>query len=99
MATLGRAEILGLYRQSLRAAQRFETYNFREYFIRRTRDRFRAVKAAGSSEAAERGVQEAQSELSIMRRQGELNRMFSHTRTVLEVDGGRGGRAARSRGV
>ncbi|KAJ2437829.1 hypothetical protein GGF42_008498, partial [Coemansia sp. RSA 2424] len=49
----GRSELLGLYRKSLRAAQSFETYNFRAYFYRRTRDRFRAV----ASKASERDSQ------------------------------------------
>ncbi|KAI9472587.1 hypothetical protein H4R22_002185 [Coemansia sp. RSA 1290] len=80
----GRTELLGLYRQSLRAAQQFETYNFRTYFYRRTRDRFRALKAGGSSEQQ---LAEAQAELQVMRRQGAINRMFAHNRTVLEADG------------
>ncbi|KAJ2848481.1 hypothetical protein IWW36_003275 [Coemansia brasiliensis] len=79
----GRKEILGLYRKSLRAAQQFETYNFRKYFYRRTRDRFRALK----EEASEQQLAEAQTELQVMLRQGALNRMFAHNRTVIEADG------------
>ncbi|KAJ2322230.1 hypothetical protein GGI00_005950, partial [Coemansia sp. RSA 2681] len=80
----GRSELLGLYRKSLRAAQSFETYNFRAYFYRRTRDRFRAVASKASerdSQGFEQGVQEARSELSVMQRQGALNSMFAHKRT------------------
>ncbi|KAJ2816440.1 hypothetical protein FBU31_006575 [Coemansia sp. 'formosensis'] len=89
-----RSEIITLYRKSLRAAQTFATYNFRAYFYRRTRDRFRTIAnkaSAGDSQALELGVQEARSELSVMQRQGALNSMFAHTRTVLEASQSKAG--------
>ncbi|KAJ2889539.1 hypothetical protein GGI21_003617 [Coemansia aciculifera] len=88
----GRKEVITLYRKSLRAAQAFETYNFRAYFYRRTRDRFRTVasKAGGGDvQGFEQGMQEARSELAVMQRQGTLNSMFAHKRTVLEETGAR----------
>ncbi|KAJ1906711.1 hypothetical protein LPJ71_004227 [Coemansia sp. S17] len=90
----GRSELLGLYRKSLRAAQTFDTYNFRAYFYRRTRDRFREVAnraVAGDTQGLEQGVQEARSELSVMQRQGALNSMFAHKHTVLEASQGKVG--------
>ncbi|KAJ2780344.1 hypothetical protein H4R18_003522 [Coemansia javaensis] len=87
-ASVGRSEILGLYRQSLRAARQFETYNFRKYFYRRARDRFRAIGAQQDAAARAAAVAEAQAELAVVRRQGALNRMFAHNRTVIEADPG-----------
>ncbi|KAJ1836262.1 hypothetical protein LPJ63_000399 [Coemansia sp. RSA 2711] len=84
--SVGRAEVIRLYRSSLRAAQQFETYNFRKYFYRRTRDRFHAASRLTDAVAIEGALSEAQTELGVMQRQGVLNRMFAHNRTVLEAD-------------
>ncbi|KAJ2878771.1 hypothetical protein H4R27_005656, partial [Coemansia aciculifera] len=75
------------------------TYNFRAYFYRRTRDRFRAVASkAEDAQALEQGVQEAKSELSVMLRQGALNSMFAHKHTVLEASQGKVGGHRRRKG-
>ncbi|KAI8319499.1 hypothetical protein GQ54DRAFT_306233 [Martensiomyces pterosporus] len=79
-------EILRLYRHSLKAAQQFETYNFRKYFYRRTRDRFRSASALSDPQAIDKALEEARAELVVAKRQGALNRMFAHNRTVIESD-------------
>ncbi|PIA17505.1 LYR motif-containing protein 4 [Coemansia reversa NRRL 1564] len=80
------SQILHLYRSSLRAAQRFETYNFRKYFYRRTHDRFHTMRNETDSRQVEKAMAEARAELEVMQRQGILNKMFSHNRTVIESD-------------
>ncbi|WFD44406.1 hypothetical protein MPSI1_003074 [Malassezia psittaci] len=47
-----RQQLLTLYRQHLSAARSFTAYNFREYFLRRTRDQFRAHLFPETSEQA-----------------------------------------------
>lgn len=44
VATPTRQAILNLYHTSLRTSQSFSSYNFREYFVRRTKDSFRAIQ-------------------------------------------------------
>ncbi|KAJ1821513.1 hypothetical protein LPJ56_001146 [Coemansia sp. RSA 2599] len=85
---VSRTQIIKLYRDSLRAAQGFETYNFRKYFYRRTHDRFRdAMSRIGKGELeAEKAVGEARRELEVLQRQSLVNRLFAHNRTVLESD-------------
>ncbi|KAJ1668550.1 hypothetical protein IW140_002699 [Coemansia sp. RSA 1813] len=83
---VGHTEFLRLYRSSLRAAQQFETYNFRKYFYRRTRDRFRTASTLTDAQKLDSAMAEAREELKVMQRQGLVNRMFSHNRTALEVD-------------
>lgn len=39
-----RGIILNLYRQQLRSAARFNTWNFREYFKEKAREEFKAIK-------------------------------------------------------
>ncbi|KAJ2794784.1 hypothetical protein H4R20_006113 [Coemansia guatemalensis] len=80
------SEILRLYRSSLRAAQRFETYNFRKYFYRRTHDRFHAMWEEADAQKVGKAMAEARAELEVMQRQGILNKMFAHNRTVIESD-------------
>ena len=48
-----REQILMLYRAHLATARSFASYNFREYFVRRTRDQFRALLYPETSSAAE----------------------------------------------
>ncbi|KAJ1851174.1 hypothetical protein LPJ73_003125 [Coemansia sp. RSA 2703] len=87
--TATRTEILKLYRASLRAARGFETYNFRKYFYRRTRDRFHStVGRLGevSAQEASQALEAARGELAVMQRQALVNRLFAHNRTVLEAD-------------
>ncbi|KAJ1719737.1 hypothetical protein LPJ53_005550 [Coemansia erecta] len=84
-----RTEILKLYRASLRAARGFETYNFRKYFYRRTRDRFHDTLGRGSElsgQEASQALDSARAELAVMQRQALVNRLFAHNRTVLEAD-------------
>ncbi len=44
IATPTRQAILNLYHTSLRTSQSFSSYNFREYFVRRTKDSFRTIQ-------------------------------------------------------
>lgn len=41
-----RKALLGLYASTLRAARTFGSYNFRNYFVQRTRDNFRNMLAS-----------------------------------------------------
>ncbi|KAJ2233068.1 hypothetical protein FB645_005888 [Coemansia sp. IMI 203386] len=87
--TVSRTQIIKLYRDSLRAARGFETYNFRKYFYRRTHDRFREALGKVSSmneQEAVKAVGEARRELEVLQRQSLVNRLFAHNRTVLEAD-------------
>ncbi|KAJ1643403.1 LYR motif-containing protein 4 [Coemansia erecta] len=83
-----RTQIIKLYRDSLRAARGFETYNFRKYFYRRTRDRFRETlsKVSVGQVEAENAMAEGRHELEVLQRQSLVNRLFAHNRTVLESD-------------
>ncbi|GAA6019420.1 hypothetical protein JCM11491_004822 [Sporobolomyces phaffii] len=37
-----RTHLVALYKEQLRVANSFQSYNFKQYFVRRTRDKFRA---------------------------------------------------------
>ena len=42
-----RDAILHLYASTLRASRAFSSYNFRNYFLRRTQEQFRQIKVSG----------------------------------------------------
>ncbi len=69
---------LALYRQLLRASQRFTNYNFREYSLRRVRDDFRSssqLAPADARRAYDYGVKELES----LRRQVLVSELYPQT--------------------
>ncbi|XP_074683815.1 LYR motif-containing protein 4 isoform X5 [Strix aluco] len=70
MAASSRAQVLRLYRALLRESQRFGSYNYRTYAIRRIRDAFRENKNIKDSEKIEELVNKAKANLEVIHRQG-----------------------------
>lgn len=89
-------QIQSLYSASVTAAQRFTSYNFHNYFLRRTDEVFKPVLAAinpppGSTpakplESAElaKFYEEETANLEVMKRASEVNRMFEGPKLVVE---------------
>ncbi|XP_065485931.1 LYR motif-containing protein 4 isoform X1 [Caloenas nicobarica] len=71
MAASSRAQVLRLYRALLRESQRFSSYNYRTYAIRRIRDAFRENKNIKDSEKIEELVNKAKANLEVIHRQNE----------------------------
>jgi hypothetical protein len=46
IGTPSRQAILSLYHNMLRTSQSFSSYNFREYFVSRTKDTFRTIQVS-----------------------------------------------------
>ncbi|XP_074683769.1 LYR motif-containing protein 4 isoform X1 [Strix aluco] len=69
MAASSRAQVLRLYRALLRESQRFGSYNYRTYAIRRIRDAFRENKNIKDSEKIEELVNKAKANLEVIHRQ------------------------------
>lgn len=65
-----------LYRAFLRAANSFDNYNFRSYFVRTVKTRFR------SGEPMEEAA--ALKELQALRRQAAVSRMYHSDKLVVE---------------
>ncbi|XP_074683834.1 LYR motif-containing protein 4 isoform X6 [Strix aluco] len=77
MAASSRAQVLRLYRALLRESQRFGSYNYRTYAIRRIRDAFRENKNIKDSEKIEELVNKAKANLEVIHRQGPSMRPSS----------------------
>jgi hypothetical protein len=76
-----RQQVIGLYRKMMRTAAQFENYNFREYFLRRTRDSFRQHAAAPDNTAL---VDQALQDLQVLKRQAQISQMFHFDKLVVE---------------
>lgn len=77
-------QILSLYRQFLRNATKFNNYNFKHYFVRRSRDAFHASKDLQSPEEIQQAYAKAQRELAVLERQSLVSRLYSFEKLVVE---------------
>ncbi|EFX03051.1 iron-sulfur cluster biosynthesis protein [Grosmannia clavigera kw1407] len=90
VARAGRPEalqILSLYRQLLRQADRFPEYNFREYARRRTQDAFREHRAESDPRRVQELVQQGLKDLRVMQRQSTIGNFYRSERLVVETSG------------
>lgn len=74
-------QVLSLYRDILRQSYSFGHYNFREYFVRRTRDQFRANITVNDNTAF---YNEALKDLQLLKRQATISNMYHFDKLVVE---------------
>ena len=68
-------EKLLLYRQLIKACRRFTDYNFKEYFLRRTREDFRSSGWAN---------EKSEKQLEIIKRQALIQSMYPTGKSIIE---------------
>ncbi|KAG6613104.1 LYR motif-containing protein 4 [Phytophthora cinnamomi] len=79
--------VLRLYREMLRNAAKFETYNFRSYATRRVKEDFRKNKTlqAGSPEQ-EAALAFARQQADVLYRQMAVSKLYPpHVKSVMET--------------
>ncbi|XP_023019436.1 LYR motif-containing protein bcn92 [Leptinotarsa decemlineata] len=76
--------ILRLYKAMLKESQKIPAYNFRKYAIRRVRDGFRANKYLSNSDALRLKVEEAETNLEVIRRQVIVGQLYTAEKLVIE---------------
>uniref|UniRef100_A0A8C4RKR6 LYR motif containing 4 n=1 Tax=Erpetoichthys calabaricus TaxID=27687 RepID=A0A8C4RKR6_ERPCA len=64
-----RVQVLSLYKAMLNASQKFPSYNYRTYAIRKVRDAFREKKHVKDPKTIEDLVDKARENLAIIQRQ------------------------------
>ncbi|KAF5368816.1 hypothetical protein D9758_003015 [Tetrapyrgos nigripes] len=84
MATPSRQMILNLYSSTLRTAKSFSSYNFRNYFVRRTRDVFRSIQAEKDASRVQSMYTEAVQDLAVLRRSAIVNQLYGGWRLAVE---------------
>lgn len=83
-STSTRSVVLSLYHQMLRESSKFPSYNFRSYFVQRTRDRFRANANLTQPDKIEQLISETRDELEVIRRQVLIHRLYPSNPLVVE---------------
>ncbi|KAH9174810.1 hypothetical protein EDB89DRAFT_2067361 [Lactarius sanguifluus] len=68
--------ILQLYAQTLRTAKSFSSYNFREYFIRRTKSTFKEIQGEKDPVRVSALYSEAARDLTSLKRSAIVNQLY-----------------------
>jgi len=76
--------ILSLYSSTLRTARSFSSYNFRLYFLRRTKNTFRAIQNESDPAKVQAFYAEAVKELAVLKRSAIVNQLYGGWRLVVE---------------
>ena len=79
-----RLQVLALYKQFIKNSKQFNNYNFREYFLRRSRESFRANVALQKPEEVARAFADAKEELGVLKRQAIISQMYTFDKLVVE---------------
>ncbi|KAJ7224225.1 hypothetical protein GGX14DRAFT_424749 [Mycena pura] len=79
-----RRSILSLYSMTLRTSRSFSSYNFRTYFIRRTREKFRTLQNETDSTKIRSMYTDAVAELAVLRRSATVNQIYGGWRLAVE---------------
>ncbi|KAJ7628610.1 hypothetical protein FB45DRAFT_918748 [Roridomyces roridus] len=80
-----RRSILSLYSTMLRTSRSFSSYNFREYFLRRTRETFRTLQNETDGTKIQSMYSDAVAELAVLRRSAAVNKMYGGWRLAVET--------------
>ncbi|KAJ3900946.1 hypothetical protein F5879DRAFT_372350 [Lentinula edodes] len=79
-----RRAILSLYHSTLRTSKSFSSYNFRNYFIRRTKYTFRTIQSESDPARIQSQYSEAVRELAVLRRSAIVNQLYGGWRLAVE---------------
>ncbi|KAJ3789406.1 hypothetical protein GGU11DRAFT_677968 [Lentinula aff. detonsa] len=79
-----RRAILSLYHSTLRTSKSFSSYNFRNYFIRRSKDTFRVIQSESDPARVKSLYAEATRELAALRRSAIVNQLYGGSRLAVE---------------
>lgn len=101
MTTPTLAQVQSLYKATQTAAKRFTSYNFHQYFVRRTEERFQPILSSLQSQSGAPNAADIQKfyeteskELEVIKRAAEVNRMYEGPKLVVEharpIEGGGG---------
>ncbi|KIP07400.1 hypothetical protein PHLGIDRAFT_19189 [Phlebiopsis gigantea 11061_1 CR5-6] len=76
--------LLQLYSNSLRTARAYSSYNFREYFVRRTKSQFREIQDEKDPAKLSAFYNERVKELAVIKRGAIVNQLYGGWKLVLE---------------
>lgn len=77
-------QVLGLYKNLLEKAYKFDNYNFREYAKRRIHDSFQESKSLSDPDAIRTFYNEGINQLAMLKRQSTISQMYTFDKLVVE---------------
>mmetsp|Transcript_1957 Transcript_1957/g.2421 ORF Transcript_1957/g.2421 Transcript_1957/m.2421 type:complete len:88 (+) Transcript_1957:28-291(+) len=77
---------LSLYRQMLRCSQHFKDFNIRMYALRSVKTRFRENQAVHDEQLKERLLEDAVSQLEVIKRQTAISQLYGFSSKNLVVE-------------
>jgi len=89
-----RKTLLHLYAATLRASRGFSSYNFRNYFLARTKDTFRGIQSESDPAKLLSFYHTAVEDLAVLKRSAIVNSVYGGRKLVVEKD-----KIERTRGV
>jgi len=88
MATAPTSEAMRqLYSSLLRTSRTFSSYNFRTYFVRRTKESFEAVKNETDPQKLSAFYAEQSRELAVLKRSAIVNQLYGGWKLAVEEPG------------
>ncbi|CAA18659.1 Protein isd11 [Schizosaccharomyces pombe] len=81
--SVSKQHVVRLYRNILKTSKLFP-YTYREYTIRRTRDKFKELKVESDPAKFEQGIKDSEKLLEIIQRQSIINGMYNKRNLVVE---------------
>jgi len=79
-----RKALLHLYAATLRASRGFSSYNFRNYFLVKTKDAFRGIQNEPNPEKLSSFYRTAVEELAVLKRSAIVNSLYGGRKLVIE---------------
>ncbi|CCF60682.1 hypothetical protein KAFR_0L00750 [Kazachstania africana CBS 2517] len=79
-----RRQVLALYKQFIKNSNQFNNYNFRQYFLRKSRSTFKESADLKDTVQVTNMFNEAKKELGILKRQAVISQMYTFDKTVVE---------------
>ncbi|KAF9027496.1 hypothetical protein BDZ89DRAFT_1015561 [Hymenopellis radicata] len=76
--------ILQLYHSSLRTSRSFSSYNFRNYFVQKTKDTFRGIQSESDPSRVSSMYSEAVRDLAVLRRSAIVNQLYGGWKLAVE---------------
>ncbi|KAL0091087.1 NADH dehydrogenase 1 alpha subcomplex subunit 6 NDUFA6 [Phycomyces blakesleeanus] len=71
------AHVLSLYRNFIRFGNRFQSYNFKDYTIRRARDAFHENKLETDPSKITQFIRKAEHDLEVVKRQAAISTLYA----------------------
>ncbi|XP_016380524.1 LYR motif-containing protein 4-like [Sinocyclocheilus rhinocerous] len=86
MASCSRAQVISLYRMLMKESNKFTSYNYRTYTLRRVKDGFRENLHVDNPKTLDNLINQDRENLAVIKRQVSIGHLYSAQRNVVEKE-------------